>query len=348
MVILVYIFIMIIFSIMTRRLKIHKLVMVILSSSLLILIAALRDINFGSDVYGYALRYSNYIKNIDISILWQELITLQGKDPFFNVFSKVISLAGFEYRGWLTIIASMLILSISFITYKYSNDIFMSHLAFISLGFYMFSLQGLRQAIALAFVLLSYMPLVDRRPLKFSAIVMIGSLFHASAAIFLIAYPFARIKIGKKHIISTILAFITATYFSNLVREIIRIIAFTDTYANYADREVSLTLSGLIIQLFVLVFCIYYKDSLIRSHKDNTILFNLLFLGIIFQSFSTVIAEIFRVSIYFSIFSVLLIPRALDSERIIKKKVLVYYLVTTALIMYIIRTGTFFSYSFYW
>lgn len=348
MIILLYIFIMIIFSIMTRRLRMNKLIMVILSSSLLILIAALRDVNFGSDVYGYTLRYSTYITNADISRLWYEFITLEGKDPFFNVFSKVISLAGFEYRGWLTIIASMFILSSSYVIYKYSDDVFMSSLVFISLGFYMFSLQGLRQAIALAFVLLSYMPLVERRPFKFSILVMIGSLFHASAAIFLIAYPLSRIKIGKKHMLAIILAFVAATFFSNYVREIIRIVAFTDDYANYADREVSLTLSGFIIQLFVLIFCIYYKEALICSDKTNTTLFNLLFLGIVFQSFSTIIAEIFRISIYFSIFSVLLIPRALHSEKTIKKKVLIYYLVTIVLILYIIRTGTFFNYSFYW
>lgn len=149
---------------------------VIFAGALLFLICSLRNAEFGPDTLSYVSDYLS-LSYINILDLWGNF----DKDPFFFLFSKIISLFGVSYQVWLAIIAAIFIFSISKLVYKYSNEAYLSFVALISLGYFYFSLTGLRQTLALAMVLLSYNYLRERKLIPFVGLVILGSLFHASA-----------------------------------------------------------------------------------------------------------------------------------------------------------------------
>lgn len=318
-----------------------------ISGATLFIIAALRSVYFGSDPIGYVLSYRK-LSYQSLSSLWFNLINYSGKDPFFSFFSKILNMSGVSAQLWLAILSGIFIFSVSKLIYKYSDEPYISYISLISLGYFYFSLTGLRQATAIAIILLSYKYLRERKLLNFILFVLFASLFHASALIFLIAYPISQININIKQIIGIISALMITIYFSSFIRQIIRYIAWTETIASYADRQVTLNYSGFIIQFAIFIFCWAFKDKVLEKDHKNITLYNLLFLGLVFQSFSTIVAEFFRVSYYFSIFNIILIPKAIDVIDHKGLKMYVYLVILSIFIIYFLRSGSFQEFAFFW
>lgn len=314
---------------------------------ILFLIAATRSVYFGPDPLGYVLSYNRLSYN-SFSSLWFNFINYIGKDPFFNLFSKIINMTGINAQLWLAILSGIFIFSVSKLIYSYSDEPYLSFIALISIGYFYFSLTALRQVTAMAIILLTYKYLREQKFFYFILFVLLASLFHASALIFLIAYPISHININLKQIIGIILALMISIYFSSFIKQIIRYIAWTDTLASYADRQVTLNYSGFIIQISIFMFCWAFKDKVLEKDHKNITLYNLLFLGLVFQSFSTIVAEFFRVSHYFSIFNIILISKAIDVIDHKGLKMYVYMVILSIFIIYFFRSGSFQEFAFFW
>ncbi|WP_288222086.1 EpsG family protein [uncultured Clostridium sp.] len=327
--------------------KNKNLTFVIISGVTLFFISIFRSIYFTTDVQVYVNNYVS-MPYVNLSYFWSNFITNKGKDPFFYLFSKIISLTGASYRIWLAIIAGIFCYSISKFIYKYSKEPYISFIILISLGYFYFSLSGLRQTLALSIILLSYKYLRERNIYKFVVFVLLGSLFHLSAIIFLIAYPLSNIKIGWKQIIGVIGALVVAYFFSERLLTLLVYFNMNEKYNYYIEHGTTLTISGFIIQLSIYLFCLYYKKNVLESDNKDITLYNLLFLGIVFQAFSAVIAEFFRISMYFSIFSIVLIPKAINSEKDRKIKMIIYMGIFVILVIYMLKAGSFDDFKFYW
>ena len=77
------------------------------------------------------------------------------------------------------------------------------------------------------------------------------------------------------------------------------------------------------------------------------ILYNCAFLGLSFQLLSIVIAEMFRISMYFSIFNIVLIPLSIMAEPDQKWCKVEMILITVVLLAYLFVSGIP-QYSFFW
>lgn len=340
MVIYIYILMLIYLKLILHKKRLKKL-FVLISAIGLFCIAALRSIYFGPDVIRYVEKY-----NLLSYESFPNIIT--KRDPLFYLFSKFINSLGASPQVWLAILSGIFIISISILIYKYSDEPLISYVAIISLGYFYFSLTGLRQTMAISIILFSYRYLRERRLAKFIVWVILASFFHWSALIFIVAYPLANMKLGIKHFIGIITSFIISLFFGNFIRYVIQIIGWSERFEFYINRETSLTYSGFIIQLFIFIFCYIYRKKVISDDSNNIILYNILFCGLIFQAFAAVIAEIFRISMYFSIFSIILIPKSIRMEKNKSLKIIIYLLIFISLVFYIQWTGVFNDYKFFW
>lgn len=117
-------------------------------------------------------------------------------------------------------------------------------------------------------------------------------------------------------------------------------------YVGYVGSEIKLNYTGFIIQSAIFVFCLlYYKQ--VTKNRNNLILYNLSFMGMVLQLYSSVIAEFFRVSMYFSIFDIILVPLVLEHEKERRNRSLLLFLVTSVLILYIFIQGEI-KYDVFW
>lgn len=321
--------------------------LIIFAGSLLFLICALRSAEFGPDTLRYVSEYIS-LSSINVADLLVNVFSSTGRDPFFYLISKVVNLLGASYQIWLAVIAGIFIFSVSKLIYEYSNEVYLSFVALLSLQYLYFSLTGLRQTLALSLVLLSYKYLRERKLLPFLALVFIGSGFHYSALVFLIAYPLAHMKIGFKHIAVIIAALIVAYLYGDYVRDLVALVGWTERMASYSFREGTLTASGFVIQFFIFIFCVYYKKGVLKTDRKNLSLYNLLFLGLVFQAFAIVIAEFFRISMYFSIFSIILIPLAVKAERDKFTRRVVHTSIYISFVVFFIMSQDFVGFQFLW
>ncbi len=330
--------------------KSNNLPTVITGGLLLFLLSALRSIDFGYDAIRYVNRYIQQSYE-SLSIFWVKFTTNQGKDPFFYLFSRVLSALGANYRVWLAIMAAFFLLAVCRLILKYSKEPFMSFLLFVTLGYFFFSLTGIRQALAIAVTLFAYKYLNERKLVPFIILVLIATLFHSSALVFLIAYPVMFVKkVGWKQIAAILFALFSAYFLSAQFKAFIALLGWSDSVSLSAGKNVTLNISGFLIQLVIFLFCLYFKKNLLAEDKQTSVLYNLLFMGVVAQAFAVVVAESFRISLYFSIYSIILLPNAILSEKNNQTRAFAYTGTLGVVLLYLfaLYLKKFADFSFFW
>ncbi len=311
----------------------------------LFLYAALRSPTYSGDVAGYVKKFNLYKQYSFVEML--ELYSTDVKNPTYHLLGWFVSRAFDDAQWWLAFIGAIYAFAGSYVIYKESELPMISSIAWIALSFFSFSLTGLRQTIALSLTMPAYFSAKNRKLLSFLLLVALATLFHSSAFIFLIIYPIANKKIGIYHVAVALVVLVAFAAFQGQVRNFITQF-FDDSYlGGYADSETKLTLVGFIVQLAIFAFGLWYYPNVTREREGVDIIYNLSFIGVILQLFSSMIAEFFRVSMYFSFFNVLLIPLAIKSEPKKKTRIMLYVFICGVLLLYAFRNGIP-NYRFFW
>ncbi len=323
----------------------NKKYLVISACVILFLYAALRAHDLQPDIPVYVDYYNRYSK-----LSFNEIIDFfdsDQKDPFYYVFSWFFSRVFSDAQWWLAFVALAYIFAVGLIIYKESENPVLSFLAFLALAYFEFSLSGLRQTLALSFTVLSYFGIRNRNWKQFVILVLLASLFHRSALIFLIVYPIANTKVGKLHFVIAILAVALFLVGEAPIRSFLERYLVDTQYEGYIERTVGLSMAGFIIQLAIFVFCYVYYPVVSKKYEHANILYNLAFIGLLFQLFSSMIAEVFRISMYFSVFNILLIPMVITAEKDQKIRLLETLGISLIFIAYMIWSGIP-EYAFFW
>lgn len=319
----------------------------IISGFILFLFVANRSIYFGADVIGYINKF-NEIKNLNFSYIFSVAFFESEKDPVFYYLAKITSFIGIDYRGWIAILSGIFITSFSIILYKYSKLPMISILLIISLGYLTFSMTGLRQGMAISFILLSYTFIRDRKIWKFILVVLFAALFHSSALVFLIAYPLAFLKFNSKHVFTFLLVLILYLFFSNQIISLLNILIWSDQYDYYLNNNEGLNYTGFLIQLIIFLFCLIFTKKVLNKNAKDITLYNLVYIGLLLELFSTEIAEIFRLSMYFSIFSVILVANSINTIENKYLQGLLSLIIIVVSCFYVVWSGVYDGFVFYW
>ena len=311
------------------------------------LFAALRGYNpLVDDVLSYIKRFETYSY-----YTFSEMMEIFGyddiKSPFFHLtgwfFSRVLPYS----QAWIAFIALLYVGAVVIVIKSESEHPVLSFVMFFALSFFGFSLSGLRQTMAMAFTTLAYFPLKKRKPIKFVLLVFLATLFHTSAIIFLLIYPIARRKLGWLQVGIFAFAVVLFIGFEGTVRATIATM-FEDSYlSGYATKEIGLSISGFIIQAVIFAFSVFYYKDAVKRYRNINALYNLSFAGLLFQLFSMMIAEMFRVSMYFSVFNIVLLTKAVNCERDFKIRIAEKIILPIIFLIYFFRSGIP-AYRFFW
>ena len=323
----------------------NKIIYVVFCAAILFLYAALRNPKMNIDIPGYVKNYNQYVRYSFQQIL--QLFSSETKDPTYHMMGWLFSRVFSDAQYWIAFVGLIYIAAVAIVVLKESENPLISFILLIALGHFAFCLSGLRQCLALSFTMLSYFGIKNKKPLLFILMVLLGSLFHKSALVFLIVYPIARTKIGWMHLLTAVIAGVLFFGFQDSVRDIMAKFLMDTQYEGYIDNEISLTYSGLIIQGAVFLFCMIYRSKVIAKYKYANVLYNLLFVGLVSQLFSSMIAEFFRITMYFSVFSIILVPLILSTENNKKVRLLEEVAIILVSVAYMLMTGIP-AYSFFW
>lgn len=105
------------------------------------------------------------------------------KEGLYHTFKSFVRLFTDNYTIYFTIIAIFFMAVVCRFIYKYSDNPTMSFICFMSMVYFCFSLAGIRQTIALGFLLLAMDSMIEKKPIRAIILVGIASLFHISSLI---------------------------------------------------------------------------------------------------------------------------------------------------------------------
>jgi hypothetical protein len=273
---------------------------------LVFIISAFRDISVGSDVLGY-VNYFFTVKNMGVSDLF-----LHRFEPGYIVLNKLLCLFIDNEQLFLAAIALIVLTMIFIGIYKYSSIPSLSVYLFITMGFFAFTLSGFRQAIAMGIVFLSFTFLKENKLLKFVLIILLASLFHKTALMFLLIYPLAHKKINLKYLTGAAILFMVLFFVRKPLLHFLTY-AFFDEYSSMLVSSQSFTLLFVIFIVFISGL-VFFKPVLKRN-PQNIILYNIILFAIFMQLFATESNNFSRITNYFYIYAILFIPEVLASIK---------------------------------
>ncbi len=328
----------------------------IITTVFLILISGLRSISVGFDTESYL----SMLKNAN-SISWHNLMSnfflyylgsdYSDRDPGFIVFEKMILAITSNEQLYLIIIATICIVPISILIYKYSRDIKSELMAYLYFVFFYFSYipnSAIRQALALSFLLLGYNSLDKNKLTRCLLCVFIASTIHKSAILFLLFVVFYKLNLHKLLFKYGLIIFGFFLLFYESVAPFISL--FGDVYSEYGSsdyfsstqRSYSFIIFIVLIYLMTLIPLITNRDKDFEKYKN-------FYLGsamaLFFTPFMLITPTILRITVYFAVFNLVLIPHSLSLYKQIGAKVIYIALITLFLVL---SSNTDMAYYFYW
>lgn len=234
----------------------------------------------------------------------ENIVDTVGMQLVYRFFGQL----GFGFETVLFVIAAFCAISLGVIIYRYSSSPYFSYLMYIALGNYMFTFYALKQAIASAFIMLSFIFIIEKKPVKFTVLILIAFLFHRPAILFLAAYVIANKKIDKYYFIalgSAVVAVVffideIVTWFSNL---------YYDTMEFTVNESVGFKQTMMIL---IIVFAIILRPpkDFDRVYKCT---FNIMVTAAIIQSFAVYDNVFTRLADYFFQFFIIFVPLMLET-----------------------------------
>lgn len=290
-------------------------------------IIGLRDTTVGADTLGYMQDFYRF-SQIPFSELWR--VALESREPLYVVISRLASVFS-DNTAYLLVWALFPVISL----YKVFKaelgdgvDYMIAILVFFMLGLFAFFVAGIRQTAALSLTFLGAVYLTkintwslrtfikDKNLYIFLLYVAVACLIHNSALLFLLAILCLFIKIRWWYLILIIGFWGLRNYVHADQIVSVSSYLFNDRFASYGTGYKSnQNLSAFVMQFILFLICFIVKDKLRAQNRNNDFLLMTIFVGLFFQSLSGIQAEMSRVAYYFSMFAMILVPRAIKDFK---------------------------------
>lgn len=335
--------------------KRKKKLYVIVSFTSIFLISGLRGYTVGTDTVNYQQLFI-LVSNVDFS----NIFVWSRTEPGYLLLTKILSIVTIEPQAITILNSAIIVFGIALFVFYNSDNVCISTFLFLATFYFCASLNISRQFIAVALICNSFYFFKRGKIKTFIAIVLLASLFHISSIVFIFA-------IFLKHIKPKAISFILITLISFAISLIVIqfnyiLMSLLSHYEVYIGTSYFLEKSvrGAIIiwfcQLCLACFSIYFisKDSSKMEKAEKEELFYLSVFMVFSVTIGIIGTKIYifnRISNYFGIFMIILIPKILNKFKNFSK---LFYLLLIFLMTlyyyYMLNTGTegVVPYKFFW
>lgn len=338
-------------------------IFIILCSIILILVASLRSPDwftqqYGLDTLSYKFDFEDTSKKGWDVIMKTIYLYYHGYgenyDVGYIIMNKIISFVTNSFFVFSFIANLIFFVPLGIILHRYSKciiDIIFAYIFYIALV-QIFLLAGARQIFAIGFDLMALLSLVDKNKIRTIIFFLIGVSIHLSSFLFIIPLMMiwfdARPRTLKKiHVICFILFPIVLAY-PNLIIHFLGEASGSERYANYGTGEIAGGASTFIFLVEMLsLFCLFAIRRLDLLEKDYMRTFYVMLPYITF--FAPLVrgdGTMIRISLYFHLFLMLLVPYAIDCAFKGSSRNLLKYIAIVGLAYMTLKGST--DYYFYW
>lgn len=321
------------YNALRNNLRLEKLVIL---SMPLVLLGMLRGETVGGDLENYIPHFDAIIRINSVVEIWDVSL----KEPGYQVLTYIIGKFWPTHRGFLVVTSILSLIGPMYLIYKYSPNIILSLFLYYALGFYTNTFNNIRQSIAISICFLALPALFDKKFRRFILLVFTAITFHYSAIFFSVLYPLINSKFSLK-IILFIILIASTLYFvlgMSIMKILFTIMAFKYDPTNIAMPEESKGISKLIFYFIILLVEIFiYLKYNKKKHKRKEILeYAICFqtLCCLCQMYAPIFSSMTRLTYYFYIPMIVIVPLLMKEFCRFKHLILVSYLAISVLFMY--------------
>lgn len=273
----------------------------------MIFLIGFRDVSIGLDTKSYLIRFG-YYKNFTLNQIFSDKFQEHG----YSLIIKGTALIYDNFDFFKIIVAVISIVPIVITILKCSKNPFLSVLIFIAFDYYAFMFSGMRQGIAYALCILSFLCIQNKKPVKFILLVLLAAQFHKSAYIFLPAYWIANVKINRYTLAGWGLLFIIVVIFKNKFYDLVENGLYRTVDHAYEAKNTGAFM--LLVRQFAIAGVMLFfagKNSLSSINYNRFTM--LVCAGAILSVFATIGGNAQRAANYYCMFLIFGIPELLDS-----------------------------------
>lgn len=286
----------------------------IISYLLLVCVIIFRD-GVGTDYSSYASIYLDIAKEnlLDIERAWLA--------PGFLFICRILGYI--DPMNYYLMFAFFGILSISYIyksIYTMSSSIYLSLYLFLCSCLYYQMFNQFRQMLAISITLYALSYLLERKRGMFSFYVFLATMIHQSAVVFYILLVVRDIKFSYKlfgvYAIISILGFF---YFDNLMMLIKDESNYGAVYVGSTLYDVAYSGSVIVntfVRIFILLLCMLVYNDTVNRAKYTVYLYNVAWICTVIQIFTLQSYLFGRVTTYFFVPYIILLPEVLKTYEI--------------------------------
>ncbi len=329
-------------------------------TTVLILVSGLRHQYVGNDTV-------NFLNSFDdaAGMTWAEVFdnfaerlinpSLElGKDPALYVYNKLLGFIFHSHVVYLTISAALLLIPLGVFLKRYAKSmttLLFAYLFFLSIYYIYLPNSALRQGIALGFLLMGYMSLLEgRRLIRFIIFLGLAAIFHKSALLGILILLPMYVKNGRLLYTFGILFFIIMLFEYEVIG--VALSSQSEIYSMYSGSYYS---SGRERPFLILLFFggLYLLGLFqLRNYSDvnqSSTITNYAMVGtmytLVFTPLILLDPSLIRITAYFIIWMMLYIPDAIE----LYNKYISRFVLLGCLLMFLykaLKSGG--DYAFFW
>lgn len=285
-------------AIMPQRGK-KRIYYIVLTTVMHAFVCAFRYQHLTGDLMKY---HSQFNSMADYGWLSEEVLH-DGRNMGFYLLMKLVNeLTDGDFQMLLIVVAVMTYLVVGYMIYRYSPAPWMSFLIWNCMAFCIFSFSAIKQSLAMAFVMLSFIGIAEKRPVFYTVTMILAGLIHVPSLIFLPAYWLSQRRVNYRTILFYVLLGALLYVFKNQFVDFIR--------SFYYEEDELFVFFGGIGSRFIMIlgftlFAVLFKGF---PNRDLEKLFHLMAIATMLQMLSGFDNIFTRLTDYYFQFSVLFVP----------------------------------------
>ena len=223
----------------------------------------------------------------------------------------VYDLSDGDYQWFIVVIAAFVMVAVAHLIRRFSPSPVQSILYYFGLIYFTMMFNALKQSVAMGFVMFAFCALIDRKPIKFVILVLVGSMFHFPALVFLPAYWVTKMKVDRNYLILLALLFIATYFFRDRLVD-----WMTDTYDTTVHENTAMNFltNKVLVMLVIIVAALVIRPP---SSEDKLYCALLQIIGIaaVIQTFSRYNNTFERLADYYFQFAIVFIPLVFENVK---------------------------------
>ena len=279
---------------------------------LLFIVCGLRDaVSVGTDS---ASSYYHGFLNVG-PLPWEDIKDTfeEGKHNgwFYYLYKLVYEVFDGDYQWFVGIIAALDMIAVMFLINKYSPSPLQSVLFFLGLLYYPMMFGALKQCVAMAFIVFAFDAAMEKKPIRFLLLVLIGSQFHYPAIIFLPAYFLINIRTGRWYFFVLIGLFIVTYSFREQLLDWMVDVYDTEIIGYEGMRFLA---NKVIVMLVIIAAALIIRPPSPKD-KEYSALLQMMGFAAVIQTFAEYNNTFERLADYYFIFAIIFIPMVFEHKK---------------------------------